>query len=125
MMSFLTLPEVGGIDVFIGTTRQWTEGKETHRLEYEAYTPMAKLEIERLIQSAVERWEIERVYVSHRLGLVPVAEASVIIGVAAAHRDAAFIACRFLIDSLKKTVPIWKKEYYADGTSEWVDPRSV
>lgn len=118
--SFLTTPRVGGIDIFIGTTRQWTNEKETTLLEYECYPEMAKKVIKEIIGQALSKWSLERVCVFHRTGIVPVAEASVMIGVGAAHRDAAFAGCRFLIDTLKEQVPIWKKENYADGTMEWI-----
>lgn len=123
--SFLTIPEAGGVDIFIGTTRQWTDGVETARLEYDGYLPLAEKEIERLIESAFEKWNVLRVCVFHRLGGVPVAKASVIIGVAAAHRAPAFEACRFLIDSLKTQVPIWKREMFTDGTTAWVEGDSL
>jgi molybdopterin synthase catalytic subunit len=117
---FLATPGAGGIDLFIGTTRQWTGEDETVRLEYECYPSMAIKEIGLLIGEAREQWPVMKACVFHRLGVVPVAQASVIIGVATAHRAAAFEACRFLIDRLKVQVPIWKREVYADGRTEWV-----
>lgn len=117
---FLATPAAGGIDIFIGTTRRWTGEDETVRLEYECYEPMALKEIGQLLAAATERWPVLKAVVFHRLGVVPVSEASVIIGVATAHRAAAFEACRYLIDRLKVQVPIWKREVYADGRTEWV-----
>lgn len=120
--AFLTTPDAGGVAVFVGTTRRWTEGRETERLRYEAYEPMARAELDRLAAEAMERWPVLRCCVLHRLGEVPVAEASVIVGVATAHRGEAFEACRWLVDTLKEHVPIWKREVFADGTEEWVRP---
>lgn len=119
--SFLQTPDAGGIDIFAGTTRRWTGARETIRLEYDCYRPMALKEIERLADMACKRWPIKRLLVHHRLGVVPLAEVSVIIGVATPHRSDAFEACRFLIDTLKQQVPIWKREFFADGTEEWIE----
>ena len=117
---FLQTPAAGAIAVFVGTTRQWTGDVETQKLEYEAYDGMATAEMERLASKARDQWSIERICILHRLGTVPISEASVIVGVSAAHRPEAFAACRFLIDTLKKSVPIWKAEHYADGKTEWI-----
>ncbi len=119
--AFLQTPRAGGIDLFVGTTRQWTADKETVRLEYDCYEAMALKEMERLAEEAQARWPVERVCLLHRLGIVPPAEASVVVGVATPHRADAFAACRFLIDTLKQQVPIWKREIYADGSTEWVE----
>lgn len=124
---FLYHPEAGGIDIFVGTTRQWTgddEVKETLELGYECYEPLALKEMEALLNEAIERWPVVKACLIHRLGVVPVAEASVIIGVSTPHRVAAFEACRYLIDRLKIQVPIWKKEHYADGSTEWVQGKA-
>jgi molybdopterin synthase catalytic subunit len=109
------------VDLFIGTTRQWTDSKETLKLEYECYPAMARAEIERLLAEVQARWPVQRACVFHRLGEVPVAEASVVIGVATPHRAEAFAATRYLIDTLKQQVPIWKREVYSDGETEWVE----
>ena len=119
-IQFLHDPRAGGIDVFLGTTRQWTGEKETAELRYECYAPMAKKEMTALLQTARSRWDIIKACMLHRLGVVPVAEASVLIGVSTPHRDDAFKACRYLIDRLKVQVPIWKREFYTDGSTEWV-----
>ena len=105
----------GAIVTLDGFVRQWTKGKETLYLEYEAYEPMALKEIEKLITQAHERFEIENVGIVHRLGRMEIGETSVLISVAAPHRRAAFEACEWLIKELKRTVPIWKKEYYVGG----------
>ena len=114
--------EAGATVLFVGTTRRVTEGRETVRLHYEAYETMATAELQRLEQAARRRWPLEQCAISHRLGTVPVGEASVAIAVSSAHRDAAFEAGRWLIDTLKQSVPIWKQEQWADGSSEWVHP---
>ena len=119
--SFLFVPASGGINLFAGTSRQWTHGRETSTLFYECYPKMALAEMKKLGEAVCEKWPAERVIVWHRLGEVPLAEASVMLGVSTPHRAASFGACRFLIDTLKETVPIWKREHYADGSEEWVE----
>jgi molybdopterin synthase catalytic subunit len=119
IIGFVSTPESGGIDVFIGTTRNHSAGRGVLSLSYEAYEPMAMKIMTLLEQEAMARWPLHRVAIVHRLGTVDLTEASVVIAVSAAHRDEAFEACRFLIDRLKKDVPIWKKEHFADGTTEW------
>jgi molybdopterin synthase catalytic subunit len=103
-----------------GYVRQFTKGRETLYLVYEAYEPMALREMEKLIEKARAQFEIENIGIVHRLGKLEIGETSVVISVAAPHRRAAFEACEWLIKELKRTVPIWKKEVYADG-EEWVE----
>lgn len=112
-------PCCGAASVFLGTTRNSFEGKEVVRLEYEAYVPMALKELDALCQGVRELHAVHRIAVFHRLGVVPVTEASVIIAVASPHRRAAMDACAWLIDGLKVRVPIWKKEVYADEAAAW------
>ena len=112
-------PESGGIDIFIGSVRNQTKGKAVVRLEFEAYEPMALSEIEKILAQAAEKWTVQKALVHHRTGVLEVGEVPVIIAVAAAHRATAFEACRFIIDTLKETVPIWKKEIFEDG-EVWV-----
>ena len=114
------VPEAGGIDIFLGTTRNHSRGKAVVRLEYEAYTPMALKLMKNLEEEVLQRWNVHRISMVHRIGVVPLTEASVVIAVSASHRDEAFEACRFAIDELKRTVPIWKKEFF-DGGSVWVE----
>jgi len=118
-IGWIMSPDSGGIDVFIGTVRNRTNGKAVMRLEFEAYEPMALKEIEKILAQAAEKWPIQKALVHHRTGVLEVGEVPVIIAVAAAHRAAAFQACRFIIDTLKETVPIWKKEIFEDG-EVWV-----
>jgi len=113
------LPEAGGVVVFVGTVRNQTEGKAVVRLEFEAYTPMAILEMEKIAKRALTLFSIQRVAIHHRTGVLTIGEIPVVIAVGAAHRGAAFDACEFCIDALKQTVPIWKKEIFEDG-AVWV-----
>lgn len=117
---FLEKGNVGAVNLFVGQTRRFTDGRETLRLEYDLYPEMAIAELDRIAQEALGRWPLERVVLIHRFGEVQAEEASVIVGASSQHRDQAFEACRFLIDTLKAKAPIWKKENYADGTEEWV-----
>jgi molybdopterin synthase catalytic subunit len=103
-----------------GYVRQFTKGRETLYLVYEAYKPMALKEMEKLIVQAKEKFEIENIGIVHRLGKLEIGETSVVIAVASPHRRAAFEACEWLIKELKRTVPIWKKEIYADGET-WTE----
>lgn len=109
------VPEAGAIDIFIGTTRNHSDGKEVLSLEYEAYEPMAIKEMEKIENEVRAGWPVHRFAMVHRVGQVGIGEASIVIAVSASHRREAFEACRFAIDTLKKEVPIWKKEFLADG----------
>ncbi len=113
-------PSVGGIVVFEGVVRDNARGKQVRYLEYEAYEEMAEQQIHAIIVEAQQRWGVERVAVAHRFGRLEIGEASVLIVVASPHRGEAFEACRYIIDILKKTVPIWKKEVATNG-EEWVE----
>ncbi len=110
----------GAIVTLDGFVRQFTRERETEYLVYEAYEPMALKEMEKLIGQAREKFEIENVGIVHRLGKLEIGETSVVISIAAPHRRAAFEACEWLIKELKRTVPIWKKEVYADGET-WIE----
>ena len=112
-------PAAGGIDVFIGTTRNNARGKQVVELEYEAYVPMALAEMNKIATDIRDRWSVIHSSFVHRIGIVHVGEASVVVAVSSAHRSEAFEACRYAIDTLKKTVPIWKKERFIDG-EVWV-----
>lgn len=113
-------PEDGAALVFEGIVRNNTRGRQTFYLEYEAYEAMALQEMERLCERALAQFPIREARIVHRLGRLEIGETSVLIVVASAHRGSAFDACRWLIDTLKKTVPIWKKEYFKDG-AVWAD----
>jgi molybdopterin synthase catalytic subunit len=123
LVDFVTDPEAGAVATFIGTTRNHNEGRKVLALDYEAYPEMAEKQLARLGQEASEKWPICRMAIVHRLGPVQITEPSVIIAVSAAHREAAFAACRFAIEEIKKTVPIWKKEVY-EGGEIWIGTQS-
>jgi len=120
LLASVSVPEAGGIDMFLGTTRNHSKGKKVIRLEYEAYSPMALRMMSEIESEIRKRWNIQKISIVHRIGAVPVMEASVAIAVSAAHRKEAFEACRYAIDELKKRVPIWKKEIFEDG-EVWVE----
>lgn len=110
----------GALVVFIGRVRNHANGKKISRIEYEGYETMITRELEKLRDAAGKRWPVKSMAIVHRLGSLEVGEASVVIAVACAHRAQAFEACRFAIDTLKKRVPIWKKEFGLDGAT-WVE----
>lgn len=115
-------PNAGAVVLFLGTVRELTNGRKTSALDYEAYPEMAEVKLHELETQARERWPIDRVALVHRLGHLDLGEVSVAVAVSCPHRHQAFDAARFLIDELKAWVPIWKKENWADGTTEWVHP---
>ena len=117
-------PDAGAQGWFVGVTRRTTGQRVTSFLSYEAHVPMAERELERLAASAVDRFELLRLVIVHRLGEVPIGEASVVVGCSSGHRDATFDALRWVMETLKREIPIWKQERYADGTTEWVHPTS-
>jgi molybdopterin synthase catalytic subunit len=116
----VVLPECGATVTLDGYAREWTRGRRTLHLVYEAYAPMALSELERLGREAHERFEIAHIGIVHRTGRTEIGETSVVIAVSAPHRRAAFEACEWAIRELKRTVPIWKKEIFADGEL-WVE----
>lgn len=116
----LEKPEDGAIVIFDGIVRHHSRGRRTLYLEYEAYEEMALKQMRALAAEALERFAIRNVALVHRLGRLEIGESSVFLAVFSEHRAAAFDACRFLIDTLKRTVPIWKKEYFEDG-AVWAD----
>jgi len=112
--------DCGALALFLGTTRDHHEGRRVVRLAYQAYDRMALPALERIERDAVSRFGVASCRIVHRLGEVPVAEVSVAVAVAAAHRGPAFDACRWAMDELKRSVPIWKQEHFAEGGVEWV-----
>ena len=108
-------PATGATVTFIGTTRDHNDGRQVTTLEYEAYPAMALAEMRKIAEAARQRWQISGMAIVHRIGVVPIGEASVVIAASAAHRVAAFEACHFAIDRLKEVVPIWKKEHFQGG----------
>ncbi len=111
-------PVRGGTCVFLGTVRN---DADVTGIDYSAYEPMAFEEIERILGEATAKWPETRVQLQHRLGVIPVGEASIAIAAAAPHRDDAFAACRYVIEEVKQRLPIWKKELRGDGSAKWVE----
>ena len=120
LVETVTHPSVGGIVVFEGVVRDNARGKQVRYLEYDVYPEMAVAQIREIIAEAERRWGVTRIAVAHRVGRLEIGEASVIIVVASPHRGEAFEACRYIIDTLKTSVPIWKKEVATSG-EEWVE----
>lgn len=112
----------GALCLFVGLVRDHNRGRTVVRLEYEAYEEMALPLMQEIAAETGRRWPVTDVRIVHRLGSLDVGEPSVAVAVASPHRDEAFAACRYAIDTLKATVPIWKKEFYSDG-EEWQDER--
>lgn len=118
-LRFVESPEAGGIVQFVGAVRNQTKGRRVVRLEFEAYGPMALSEMRKIAEEAARRWPLLAVAIHHRVGVLDIGQLPVVIAVAAPHRKEAFEACQFAIDTLKQTVPIWKKEIFEDG-EVWV-----
>ena len=117
-------PERGAIASFLGVVRNHHGNRAVQRLHYSAYGPMAEAECERIVAEAEARWQVA-VAMRHRTGRLEVGETAVAIVAGSAHRDEAFAACRWVIEELKRCVPIWKQEFFADGTVAWVDPTAA
>ena len=111
----------GGTVTFAGHVRDHHDGRAVTRLEYSAYEPMAEAECARIVSEAEERWPVSAA-LAHRIGPLEVGDLAVAVAVSGAHREEAFEACRWIIEEVKRRVPIWKREEFADGTVEWVDP---
>jgi molybdopterin synthase catalytic subunit len=112
----------GAVVLFTGTTREWTDGRRTVALDYDCYAEMAEPMLRELEAEAQRRWALVNACIVHRIGHVDPGEISVAIAVSAVHRQEAFAAAQWLIDTIKQQVPIWKQETWADGTSEWIHP---
>ena len=119
-LKYLQSDQAGAIDFFLGVVRNNTEERSVDRLDYEAYDRMAISEMQKIVDEACSRWPVLRCTVIHRTGTLRIGEIAVLIGVATAHRADAFDACRYIIDTIKQTVPIWKKEIFSDG-EVWVN----
>ncbi|MBB83087.1 MAG: hypothetical protein CL931_04670 [Deltaproteobacteria bacterium] len=113
-------PDAGGVVSFVGRVRDHARGHSIEHLEYEAYPAMAEREMEKIVEEAAQKWPGTRVAIAHRVGRLEIGDAAVVVVAASAHRGEAFDACRFAIDTLKVTVPIWKREVATDG-AYWVD----
>ncbi|RLS56382.1 MAG: molybdenum cofactor biosynthesis protein MoaE [Planctomycetota bacterium] len=114
----------GAVVLFLGTVRELTEGKHTTALEYEAYPEMAMKQLGMLVDQAATRWPIQKAAIVHRLGHLDLGEVAVAVAVSTPHRREAFESGQWIMDQIKEVVPIWKKENWADGTTEWVHPGS-
>lgn len=122
VMAEASSPEVGATSVFVGTVRDVNDERAVTGIDYTAYSAMAQLEMQRIADEALHKWPATRIVVEHRLGYLELGEASIAIVAAHARRTPSLEVMRFLIEEIKKRVPIWKREHYADGTREWVDP---
>ncbi|HAC90174.1 MAG TPA: molybdopterin converting factor [Planctomycetaceae bacterium] len=141
LLGFVSHPDAGGQVLFVGSTRQTTGGQvatdsscgqhstvqctHTQYLVYEAYQEMAEQKLHELAQQAQRQWPLHAVAISHRLGKVLPGEASIAIVVSSAHRHEAYVASRWLIDSIKQQVPIWKQEHYVDSAAQWIHPKEL
>lgn len=112
--------DCGATSLFVGRVRNHHEGRSVARLFYECYPAMADLQIGKIVESAKTSWGVKDVSVLHRAGWLEIGDIAIVIAVHCGHRDEAFQACREILEEIKKTVPIWKKEMYTDGTSDWV-----
>ena len=120
LLALVQAPSLGGVAVFLGTVRDHHAGRAVVRLEYEAYPEMAEAEMRKIAEEAVGRFGVARIAVAHRTGRLEIGETSVAVVVGSAHRREALEACRFVIDTLKRTAPIWKRELYEDGAA-WIE----
>jgi len=119
-LKYLQADQAGALDLFLGVVRDNTQDRPVERLEYEAYDRMAISEMQKIADEAQRRWPILRYTIIHRKGILLTGEIAILIGVSTAHRADAFDACRYMIDTIKQTVPIWKKEVFTDG-EVWVN----
>jgi molybdopterin synthase catalytic subunit len=124
LLAAVAASERGGVASFLGLVRNHHGGRSVLRLEYSAYEPMAEAECGRIVAEAQSRWQVA-LALQHRIGALAIGDVAVAIAAAAPHRDDAFAACRYVIEEVKRRVPIWKREYYADGTEAWVDPTTM
>ena len=119
LYDFVLTERAGAVDIFVGTVRNVFEERPVTSIEYHAYPEMAERVLAGIVERAFAQWPIERAAVQHHIGHLKLTEASVIIAVSSAHRDEVFHACRFIIEEIKLLAPIWKKEFFADGTVDW------
>ena len=122
LIEYVRSPQAGAVVFFLGTVRELTRGRRTTALDYDAYPEMAIAKLQELEDEAKRQWPIAKAGIVHRLGHLELGDVSVAVAVSCPHRQQAFAAGKFLIDRLKEFVPIWKKENWSDGTTEWVHP---
>lgn len=113
----------GAVLLFLGTVREFTSGKQTSSLSYEAYEPLAIAELNRLVQEAMSQWPLAAVSIEHRIGDLELGDIAVAIAVSTPHRKEAYESGQWLMEQIKKSVPIWKREHWTDGTQEWIHPQ--
>lgn len=123
LVAAVTHAGAGAVASFVGAVRDTNEGAAVTGIEYEAYAPMADRELRTILAECAERWPGVRAAARHRVGYLAVGEVSVAVAVASPHRGPAFDACRYVVEQLKRRVPVWKREHYADGRRAWVDGR--
>jgi molybdopterin synthase catalytic subunit len=121
LLAAVQAPDRGGVATVLGLVRNHHGGRAVLRLDYSAYGPMAEAECGRIVAEAEARWRVA-VALRHRVGSLAIGDTAVAVVAASAHRDEAFTACRYVIEEVKRRVPVWKREFYADGTVAWVDP---
>lgn len=121
LLASVQSPARGGVACFVGAVRDHHGGRRVLRLQYSAYGPMAEAEFARIVSETESRWPVG-VALRHRVGPLEIGDCAIVAVAASGHRDAAFAACRYLVEEAKRRVPIWKQEFYADGGVEWVDP---
>ncbi|MFT4761159.1 MAG: molybdopterin synthase catalytic subunit [Paraglaciecola sp.] len=114
-LDFIATASAGAMTSFVGTVRNQTNGKTVLKLDFEVYKPMAIKEMQKIADYAKRKWQAEKIVIHHRVGSLKIGEIAVVIAVATPHRKASFEACAYCIDTLKETVPIWKKEFFEDG----------
>jgi molybdopterin synthase catalytic subunit len=122
LMAEVQSGEFGAVSVFAGTVRDVNDGRSVTAIDYSAYTSMAESELESIVAEAEDRFGVGAIVVEHRVGLLGIGDVSIAIVTAHAHRAPALDCTRFVIEEIKRRVPIWKREHYADGTREWIDP---
>lgn len=122
LIEFVRGSDSGAVILFLGTVREFTKGRRTLWLDYDAYPEMALRQMREIAEEAISRWPISRLAIIHRLGRLELSETSIAIAISSPHRKEAYDASEHLIDELKERVPIWKKEHWDDGTQEWVHP---
>ncbi|MBX7152478.1 molybdenum cofactor biosynthesis protein MoaE [bacterium] len=119
LYQFVVCKEAGAVDLFVGTVRNEFEGRPVNGIEYHGFPEMAERLLSDICKKAMAEWGIQKVAIQHRIGYLQLTEASVIVAVSSAHRHEAFTACRFIMEEVKSKIPVWKKEYFADGFAEW------
>ena len=119
LYDFCVTENTGAVDIFVGTVRDHFDGRKVQSIDYHGYSEMAESVLLNIVKKTSEQWPINRIAIQHRLGLLQVKDISVIIAVSSPHRADAFSACRFIIEEIKKDLPVWKKENFLDGQAEW------